>query len=326
MTKLENKQVWKIYRSILLMRRFEERVVQLYQDKFIQGFCHPYIGQEAVLAGIKEVMLPVDKCITSYRCHAHMLAFGATSRSVMAELTGRRDGCSLGKGGSMHMFHPEGGFYGGHGIVGAYVSLGTGIGLSQKYQKTGGVSVTFFGDGASNQGQVFESFNLASLLKLPVLYVIENNGYGIGTSSERSCAGGPLYKRGEPFGIPGMEADGMNVFDMMEKAQEAIKYAREHGPIVLEAKTYRYKGHSVSDPATYRPKEEVQSMKNRDPISSLETYLNENDPNFEETLKNITKSVMDEVRDSIEFAKSSPEPDLSELYTNIYSGDYGYAG
>lgn len=323
MRQLEIEKIWGIYREILLMRRFEERVMQLYQDKYISGFCHPYIGQEAVLAGVKQVMLPCDKSITSYRCHAHMLAFGATARSVMSELTGRSGGCSKGKGGSMHMFHPQAGFYGGHGIVGAYVSLGTGIGLSQKYQKTGGVSVTFFGDGASNQGQAFEAFNLASLLKLPVLYIIENNGYGIGTSSERSCAGGPLYKRGEPFGIPGIEADGMDVFDMIEKVGQALEYVRSEGPMIVEAKTYRYKGHSVSDPANYRSKEEVNTMKQRDPLIQLETYLKEHDSaNFTDTMQKTTKSVADEVKDAVEYAKSCPEPDLSEVGTNVYLQEY----
>lgn len=324
MRKVPTNKAWEMYYAMLLMRRLEERVMQLYREKHIFGFCHPYIGQEAVLVGAKEVMAPSDTCITSYRCHAHMLAFGATPRSVMAELTGRAGGCSKGKGGSMHMFYPEGGFYGGHGIVGAYVSLGTGIGLSHKYRKTGGISVVFFGDGASNQGQTFESFNMAALWKLPVLYVIENNGYGIGTSCGRACAGGDLYKRGEPFGIPGVMADGMNVFDMIEKLEWGASHVRSgHGPAIVEAATYRYKGHSVSDPANYRSKEEVDAMKERDPLLQMEQYLHENGDFSEEKRESIHKKVGETVKDAMEFAKNDSEPDESELWKDIYSGTYG---
>jgi pyruvate dehydrogenase E1 component alpha subunit len=317
---ISTESIWSMYRDALLMRRLEERVMQLYREKFIAGFCHPYIGQEAVLVGAKQVMKHgLDTCITSYRCHAHMLAFGATARSVMAELTGRVTGCSRGKGGSMHMFHTEGGFYGGHGIVGAYVSLGTGLALTQKYKKLGGVAVTFLGDGASNNGQTFESFNMASLWKLPVVYIIENNGYAIGTSCARSCASTDLYKRGEPFGIPGVQADGMDPFDIIEKVSWALDHARTgNGPAIVEALTYRYKGHSVSDPATYRSKEEVDSMKERDPLLILEQHLRDRSCYSDERKNQISKEVMAEVMDAVDFAKTSPEPDEREVWEGVY--------
>jgi pyruvate dehydrogenase E1 component alpha subunit len=320
---MNSEQLWKMYREMLMMRRFEERVLQLYQEKYIRGFCHVYIGQEAVLCGTRAVMRPQDTCMTAYRCHAHMLAFGVTPRAIMAELTGKESGCSHGKGGSMHMYAPQNGFYGGHGIVGAYVSIGTGIGFAHKYRKTDAISFSFFGEGASNQGQVFESYNMAALWKLPVVYIIENNGYCIGTSQERGCAGGDLYKRGEPFGIPGMLADGMDVFDVMKKVKWAVDHVKSGaGPAIVEAKTYRYKGHSVSDPANYRSKEEVDSMKQRDPLMFIEAKLKEINAFSEEEQKRINKEIMDEVRDAAEFAKSELYPDPKELYTNIYAGSY----
>ena len=292
--------------------------MQMYREKHIAGFCHPYIGQEAVLVGAKHAMDPRDTCITSYRCHAHMLAFGSTPREVMAELTGRKTGCSKGKGGSMHMFNPSRGFYGGHGIVGAYVSLGTGLALTHKYNQTGGIAVTFMGDGATNQGQTFESFNMAALWELPVVYIIENNGYAIGTSSSRACAGGPLYKRGEPFGIPGVLADGMDPFDIIEKAKWAFEHVRSgKGPAIIEAATYRYKGHSVSDPANYRSKDEVDSMKQRDPLIKIESWLIERNEFSEEKRTAIHADVAREVKDAMEFALSSPEPDPDELFTDV---------
>lgn len=315
---LTNEKIWKIYENILLMRRFEERVIQLYQEKYIFGFCHPYIGQEAVLAGVTEVRKPGDTMITSYRCHAHMLASGATPYEVMSELTGRVTGCSKGKGGSMHMFRPEGGFYGGHGIVGAYVSLGTGLALAHQYKEDGGVTYAFFGDGGANQGQVFESFNMAALWKLPVVYVIENNGYGIGTSSGRSCAGPNLYGRGAPFGIPGQEADGMDVFDVAEKVQWATDLARSgEGPAIVEAATYRFRGHSVSDPANYRSKEEVNSMKARDPLLHLENLLTERKAFSEEQKAEIQKRVADLLKEVVERAKTDPVASMEELFQDV---------
>ncbi len=315
-------QVWKMYENMLLMRRFEERVIQLYQEKFIAGFCHPYIGQEAVIVGVMQVMQPGDPVITSYRCHAHALASGLTPREVMAELTGRQGGSSKGKGGSMHIFNAENGFYGGHGIVGAYVSIGTGIALAEKYKKTDKVCFTFFGDGAANQGQVYESYNMASLWKLPVVYIIENNGYGIGTSSQRSCAGGSLADRGKPFDIPGWIADGMNVYDVIEKIQLAYNHVKNGlGPAIVECATYRFKGHSVSDPANYRSKEEVGSMKLRDPITALEEHLRA-DPDFSEERKTlIGEQVKTVVKDAAEFAKADPEPSPAELWTDVYASN-----
>lgn len=307
-----------IYREMLLIRRFEERSGQLYGMGLIGGFCHLYIGQEAVVSGINSVIKQGDTMITSYRDHAHMLALGMTADGVMAELTGRKDGYSKGKGGSMHMFSKEKNFYGGHGIVGAQVPIGVGLAFSHKYKENNAVSLAFLGDGAMNQGQVYESFNMASLWNLPVIFVIENNKYGMGTSIKRAAAGGnDLYKRGEGFGIKGAKADGMDVLTVREAAKEAIDYVRSgKGPYILQFETYRYRGHSVSDPAKYRTKEEVDGMKKRDPIIELKGKLLE-DGVKEESLKNIDKEVRKIVADSAKFATDNPEPDESELYTDI---------
>lgn len=308
------------YRDMLLIRRFEERAGQLYGMGLIGGFCHLYIGQEAVVVGMQAALKDGDQVITAYRDHGHMLAAGMTANGVMAELTGRRDGYSKGKGGSMHMFSIEKAFYGGHGIVGAQVSLGTGIGFANKYRRDGKVCLTYFGDGAANQGQVYESFNMAALWKLPVVYIIENNQYAMGTSVQRSSAETHLYKRGAAFGIPGEEVDGMDVIAVREAGKRAVEHARSGaGPMLLEMKTYRYRGHSMSDPAKYRTKEEVDEFRSkRDPIDYVKKLLVDNGYADEAALKDIDREIRAVVTESAEFAQQSPEPDPSELMTDIY--------
>jgi len=306
------------YELMLLIRRFEEKAGQMYGMGLIGGFCHLYIGQEAVVVGVQAALQNGDSVITGYRDHGHMLATGMDPRGVMAELTGRRGGYSKGKGGSMHMFSREKGFYGGHGIVGASAPLGTGLAFAHRYRETRNVSVTYFGDGAANQGQVYESFNMAALWSLPVVYVIENNRYGMGTSVSRAAAGGGLYKRGEGYGIPGRRVDGMDVVAVREAADEAVAHAREKGPIILEMETYRYRGHSMSDPAKYRSREEVNRMRSeRDPIDHLRERLLAEKAIDEKALKEIDRKVKDVVSEAAEFAQNSPEPDPSELYTDI---------
>lgn len=307
------------YEEMLLIRRFEERAGQMYGMGLIGGFCHLYIGQEAVVVGIQNALSEGDSVITAYRDHGHMLACGMDSKGVMAELTGRIGGYSRGKGGSMHMFSKEKNFYGGHGIVGAQMSLGTGIGFAHQYRGTKAVSVTYTGDGALNQGQVYESFNMASLWKLPVLYVIENNRYAMGTSVERASATTELYRRGDAFGIPGKQIDGMDVLKVKEAAEEAVKYIREgNGPMILEMMTYRYRGHSMSDPGKYRTKEEVQKMRSdHDPIDHLRQRILDQKLISEDDLKAIDKKVKEIVAEAAEFAQTSPEPDPSELYTDV---------
>ncbi|MGE3624470.1 MAG: pyruvate dehydrogenase (acetyl-transferring) E1 component subunit alpha [Bdellovibrionales bacterium] len=308
----------KFYRDMLLIRRFEEKAGQLYGMGLIGGFCHLYIGQEAVVVGIQSAQSPVDTVITSYRDHGHMLACGMEAKGVMAELTGRITGYSHGKGGSMHMFSREKNFFGGHGIVGAQVPIGTGLAFAHKFKQDKGVCVTYLGDGAVNQGQVAESFNMAALWKLPVVYVIENNKYGMGTSQERASAG-ELYKRGEPFGIPGMQIDGMNVLRVYEAAQEALDRARTgKGPVLLEMITYRYRGHSMSDPAKYRTKEEVEEWRaQHDPIDTLRNRMIKEGVATEDSLKSIEREIKEIVAEAAEFAQSSPEPDPSELWTDV---------
>ncbi|WP_417515487.1 pyruvate dehydrogenase (acetyl-transferring) E1 component subunit alpha [Minwuia sp.] len=307
------------YREMLLIRRFEEKAGQMYGMGLIGGFCHLYIGQEAVVVGVQSALSPNDKVITSYRDHGHMLACGMDSSGVMAELTGREGGYSRGKGGSMHMFSREKNFFGGHGIVGAQVPLGTGLAMAEKYKGTDALSVTYFGDGSANQGQVYEAFNMAALWKLPVIYVIENNQYAMGTSVARSSAQPELAKRGESFGIPGRQVDGMDVLTVKAAAEEAVAHVREgNGPIILEMKTYRYRGHSMSDPAKYRSKEEVQKMRaEKDPIERVRVRLIEEFGIEEDALKSIDKDVKAVVSDAAEFAQNSPEPDPSELYTDV---------
>ncbi len=306
------------YRDMLQIRRFEEKAGQLYGMGLIGGFCHLYIGQEAVVIGMQSCLEDGDSVITTYRDHGHMLATGMDPKGVMAELTGRIDGYSKGKGGSMHMFSKDKGFYGGHGIVGANVPLGTGLAFAHKYREDGGVCLTYFGDGAANQGQVYEAFNMAALWDLPVVYVIENNKYGMGTSVARSSATTDLHKRGAAHGIDGQKIDGMNVLKVREAGIEAVAYAREKGPIILEMETYRYRGHSMSDPAKYRSKEEVSKMRDeRDPIVQLRDIILKEKGIDEDGLKEIDKEVREIINAAAEFAQESPEPDPSELYTDI---------
>jgi len=307
------------YREMLLMRRFEERAGQMYGMGLIGGFCHLYIGQEAVVVGLEHAIRPDDYVITSYRDHAHMLARGMDPKGVMAELTGRAGGYSRGKGGSMHMFSVEKGFYGGHGIVAAQVPLGAGLGFAGKYRGDDRVSLTFFGEGAANQGQVYESFNMASLWKLPVVFVVENNQYAMGTSITRAKAGTELFKRGEAFGIPGRWADGMDVLAMKQAGDEAVAHCRSgQGPFLLEARTYRYRGHSMSDPAKYRTKDEVQKIRaERDPIDRLRQLILDRGHADDAALKEIDREVKAIVVEAAEFAQASPEPDPSELYTDV---------
>jgi pyruvate dehydrogenase E1 component alpha subunit len=312
------------YRQMLLIRRFEERAGQLYGLGLIGGFCHLYIGQEAVAVGLQSAMEPgKDSVITGYRDHGHMLAYGIDPKLIMAELTGRAVGISRGKGGSMHMFSVDHKFYGGHGIVGAQVSLGTGLAFKHKYSGDGGVSLTYFGDGASNQGQVYESFNMAELWKLPIIYVIENNQYAMGTSVNRSSAEDQLYRRGESFRIPGLQIDGMDVLAVRGAAETALEWVRGgKGPILLELKTYRYRGHSMSDPAKYRSREEVQSVREKsDPIEHAKRDLEAMGVK-EEALKAIDKEIREIVVEAADFAEQSPEPEPGELYTDVLVETY----
>ncbi len=307
------------YRHMLLIRRFEEKAGQLYGMGFIGGFCHLYIGQEAVVTGMKMALIEGDQMITAYRDHGHMLAMDLSPRGVMAELTGRRGGLSKGKGGSMHMFSKEKHFYGGHGIVGAQVSLGTGIAFANRYRENKNVSLTYFGDGAANQGQVYESFNMASLWKLPVIYIIENNRYAMGTSVSRSSAETDFSHRGASFKIPGIQVDGMDVRAVKAAGDLATEWCRAgNGPLILEMQTYRYRGYSMSDPAKYRSKEEVQKMRSEhDPIEQVRARLIEKGWASEDDLKAIDKDVRDIVADAAEFAQNDAEPDASELWTDV---------
>ncbi len=308
------------YEEMLLIRRFEEKAGQMYGMGLIGGFCHLYIGQEAVVVGMQAAITDRDTVITSYRDHGHMLACGMDPKGVMAELTGRRGGYSKGKGGSMHMFSMEKGFYGGHGIVGAQVPLGTGLAFAHRYLDESNICVAYMGDGAVNQGQVYESFNMAALWSLPVIYVIENNKYGMGTSIERSSARSThLQNRGQAYGIPGMEVDGMDVIAVKQAADEVVAHVRGgKGPFIIEALTYRYRGHSMSDPAKYRSKEEVQKMRQeRHPIERLRGQLLDSHGVREEALKEIDREIKRIVSDAAEFAQNSPEPEPEELYTDV---------
>ncbi|MBK0329451.1 pyruvate dehydrogenase (acetyl-transferring) E1 component subunit alpha [Rhodobacteraceae bacterium F11138] len=309
------------YREMLLIRRFEEKAGQLYGMGLIGGFCHLYIGQEAVVVGLEAAAEEGDKRITSYRDHGHMLACGMDPKGVMAELTGREGGYSKGKGGSMHMFSKEKHFYGGHGIVAAQVPLGAGLAFADKYQGNGRVTFTYFGDGAANQGQVYETFNMAALWNLPVVFVIENNQYAMGTSQKRSTSTPDIHTRGEAFGIPGEAVDGMNVLAVKEAGDKAVAHCRSgKGPYILEIKTYRYRGHSMSDPAKYRTREEVQKMREeRDPIEQVRSLLLTGNHASEDDLKAIDKEIKQVVNDAADFAKDSPEPALDELWTDIYA-------
>lgn len=307
------------YRDMLLIRRFEEKAGQMYGMGLIGGFCHLYIGQEAVVVGMQMALKPGDQVITGYRDHGHMLACGMDPKGVMAELTGRRGGYSKGKGGSMHMFSREKNFYGGHGIVGAQVSLGTGLAFANRYRKNDNVSLTYFGDGAANQGQVYESFNMAELWKLPVIFIVENNRYAMGTSLTRASAQTDLSKRGLSFNIPGDQVDGMDVRAVKAAGDKATAWCRAgKGPYILEMKTYRYRGHSMSDPAKYRTREEVEKVRTEsDPIEQARARILANNWASEDEIKKIDAEVRKVVNESAEFATHDPEPDPSELYTDV---------
>lgn len=307
------------YEQMVLIRRFEERAGQLYGLGLIGGFCHLYIGQEAVAVGLQSALDPEkDSVITGYRDHGHMLAYGIDPKVIMAELTGRHSGISKGKGGSMHMFSIAHKFYGGHGIVGAQVPLGTGLAFAHKYRNDGGVCMAYFGDGAANQGQVYESFNMASLWKLPIVFVIENNGYAMGTAVKRSSAETEFYRRGTAFRIPGMDVNGMDVLEVRKAAEVALDFVRKGGgPVLIELNTYRYRGHSMSDPAKYRSREEVQEVREKhDAIEGVKAELMSRGIS-EEKLKEIDRRIRAEVSQAADFAESSPEPDPAELYTDV---------
>src|SRR5271165_279289 len=312
------KEQLRYYRDMLLIRRFEERAGQMYGMGLIGGFCHLYIGQEAVVVGMQAALKQGDTIVTSYRDHGHMLAAGMDPKGVMAELTGRRSGYSHGKGGSMHMFSRDKNFFGGHGIVGAQVPIGTGLAFAHHYRANGLICVTYLGDGAINQGQVYESFNMAALRKLPMIYAIENNRYGMGTSIDRASARTDLFHRGMAYGIPGEQVDGMNVLAVYEAGLAAGEHARSgQGPIILEMMTYRYRGHSMSDPAKYRTRDEVNKMRTEhDPIEQVRHRLLENGAN-EAELKQIESEVRDQIAEAAQFAQDSPEPDPAELWTDV---------
>lgn len=318
-TNVPKAKLLEFYKSMLLIRRFEEKAGQLYGMGLIGGFCHLYIGQEAVVTGLQAASREGDCVITTYRDHGHMLACGMDPKGIMAELTGRIDGVSKGKGGSMHMFSVDKHFYGGHGIVGASVPLGAGIAFAHKYRGNGNISFCYYGDGAANQGQVYETYNMAALWQLPIIFVIENNEYAMGTSIKRHHGSLDLFRAGEPFGIPGIKVDGMDVLKVYEAGLEAVEHVRSgKGPILLEVKTYRYRGHSMSDPAKYRTKEEVESFKElRDPINTLRNKMLNDKTSDEAALKKIEDEIKAVVNDAAEFAKESPEPEISELWTDI---------
>ena len=312
-----------LYKDMLLIRRFEEKAGQLYGMGLIGGFCHLYIGQEAVVVGLEAAARKGDQRITSYRDHGHMLACGMEPNGVMAELTGRIDGYSKGKGGSMHMFSREKDFYGGHGIVAAQVPIGAGLAFSNMYKQNNNISFTYFGDGAANQGQVYETFNMASLWKLPIIFIIENNQYAMGTAISRSSSTPDLYTRGAAFGIPGELVNGMDVLAVKEAGLKAAKHCRAgKGPYILEMKTYRYRGHSMSDPARYRTRQEVNKVKDeQDPIDLIKQMLLKKKYSTEEKLKELDQEIKQLITQAADFAQQSPEPDENELWTDIYQGE-----
>jgi len=316
---ISSEELLRQYRLMLLIRRFEEKAGQLYGMGLIGGFCHLYIGQEAVVTGLQALSKPGDSVVTSYRDHGHMLACGMDPKGVMSELTGRSTGYSRGKGGSMHMFSREKNFFGGHGIVGAQVPIGTGLAFAQKYRGEDSVTFCYLGDGAVNQGQVYESFNMAALWALPVVYVVENNKYGMGTSVERASSNVELYRRGQAYGIPGMQIDGMDVVHVQEQAAAMVADVRAgKGPCVLEMQTYRYRGHSMSDPAKYRSKEEVSRMRQEhDPIDHAKSLLMERGVADEAALKEIDREIKAIVGEAADFAQASAEPDAAELFTDV---------
>ena len=307
------------YREMLLIRRFEEKAGQLYGLGLIGGFCHLYIGQEAVAVGLQSALeAGKDSVITGYRDHGHMLAYGIDPKVIMAELTGRGAGISKGKGGSMHMFSTEHRFYGGHGIVGAQVPLGAGLAFAHQYRGDGGLCMAYFGDGAANQGQVYEAFNMAALWNLPVIFVVENNGYAMGTAVTRGSAETHFHRRGTAFRIPGMSVNGMDVLEVRAAAEVAVAHVRAgKGPVLMELSTYRYRGHSMSDPAKYRTREEVQEVREkRDPIDAARAELIKRGV-AEERLKEIEKQIRSAVNAAADFAENSPEPEMTELYTDV---------
>ncbi len=317
---MNKEQLLKLYEMMINIRRFEEKVGQFYSMGLIGGFCHLYIGQEGVISGIEMLANPSDCFITGYRCHAHMVTRGEPMLNIFSELLGNSAGCSKGKGGSMHMFREENNFFGGHGIVGAQVPIGTGIAFANKYKNKQSITFTFFGDGAVNQGQVYEAFNMAALWQLPIIYIIENNQYGMGTSVERASAMNELFRRGESFGIKGYEVDGMDplsIYGNLKKICEKIREKPE--PILIEAKTYRYRGHSMSDPGKYRTREEVQETReNRDPIERVRALLISKKYLTEENIKDIDKKAKENVAKAAELAREKEMPDNSELYKDIY--------
>ncbi|ARU16137.1 pyruvate dehydrogenase (acetyl-transferring) E1 component subunit alpha [Croceicoccus marinus] len=322
--KASDEELMALYEQMLLIRRFEEKAGQMYGLGLIGGFCHLYIGQEAVAVGLQSALAEgKDSVITGYRDHGHMLAYGIDPKIIMAELTGRQAGISKGKGGSMHMFSTEHAFYGGHGIVGAQVPLGAGLAFAHKYREDGGVCLAYFGDGAANQGQVYETFNMASLWQLPIIFVIENNQYAMGTSTARSSAETEFHRRGTAFRIPGMDVDGMDVLAVRGAIEIALDHVRGGGgPVLMELSTYRYRGHSMSDPAKYRTREEVQEMRDkRDPIEAAKAELLKRGVD-EEQLKELEKTIRSQVNEAADFAESSPEPEPSELYTDVLVESY----
>jgi pyruvate dehydrogenase E1 component alpha subunit len=314
------------YEQMQMMRRFEERAGQLYGMQKIKGFCHLYNGQEAVVAGAISVMTKEDAMITAYRDHAHALGKGVTAREVMAELYGKITGCSKGKGGSMHMFSKEHRFFGGHGIVGGQIPLGAGIAFAEQYNGTKNICVCYMGDGAVRQGALHEAYNMAMLWKLPVVFVVENNSYAMGTSVERTSNVTELYKLGSAYDMPSYQVDGMSVEAVHEAMQNACDHARSgKGPVFLEMKTYRYKGHSMSDPAKYRSKDEVEEYKSKDPIEVTKQILLDNKFATEADIEAIDNRIAEIVEDSVKFAEESPYPDASELYKDVYDqSDYPY--
>ncbi len=322
--KADDEELAKFYEQMLLIRRFEERAGQLYGLGLIGGFCHLYIGQEAVAIGLQSALdNDRDSVITGYRDHGHMLAYGLDPKVIMAELTGRQAGISKGKGGSMHMFSTEHKFYGGHGIVGAQVPLGGGLALAHKYNDDGGICLAYFGDGAANQGQVYETFNMAALWNLPIVFVVEDNQYAMGTATKRSSAETRFYRRGSAFRIPGMQVNGMDVLEVRQAAEVAFKHVRGgNGPVLMECDTYRYRGHSMSDPAKYRTREEVQEQREQhDPIERAKKELLQRGQS-EDDLKAIDKEIRARVSQAADFAESSPEPPPEELYRDVLVGEY----
>ncbi|RMG18855.1 MAG: pyruvate dehydrogenase (acetyl-transferring) E1 component subunit alpha [Bacteroidetes bacterium] len=318
-------QVQKWFEDMMLMRRFEERASQLYMQQKFRGFCHLYIGQEAVAAGLETAIRPDDQVITAYRDHGPALARGISANACMAELYGKATGCSKGKGGSMHFFSKEHNFLGGHGIVGGQIPLGAGVAFANKYRGQDNICVCMMGDGAVRQGVFHEALNMAMTWKLPVLYIIENNRYAMGTSVERTSNVTDLYKLGRSYDMPSKPIDGMDVIDVYEELLPIVEHVRSgKGPYLVEMKTYRYKGHSMSDPAKYRTREELNKYRGRDPLANIKLYMHEHQLFTDEEIKEMEKRIKDIVEESVKFAEESPFPDLSALYEDVYVGEYPF--